>query len=181
MARISMTGGFMTVPEGNHIFRIYGVHYDEDFGNLTIYLINAKGVTHRERFSLKGANDEPNEGAMNAFSFFAKNAMNDFALEDIDPEDLVGHYIGAEVVHTKVPSKKEGQEGKMLTFANLGDKWPADGFDTDPVPQALNKVLEDKELPGNAKRERKSAPKPAPAPKAAPNSADEVDLDELLG
>lgn len=180
MARISMTGGFMMVPAGTHIFRIYGVDYDEDFGVLTVYLINAKGMTHRERFGLKNANGEPNDGAMGAFSYFAKCAMNDFEMEDLDPEDLVGHYIEAEVIHTEVPSTKEGQEGKMRTFANLGDKAPAEGFDTEPVAKALTKVLEDSERPGK-RRDRKSSKKPAPAPQNESETIEKLDLDSLLG
>ena len=63
--------------------------------------------THTERFSIKDNNDEFNEKALNAFSYFAKTAMNDYELEDIDPEELIDHYIWAEVVHTKVPSNKD--------------------------------------------------------------------------
>lgn len=92
MARIPMTNGFTLIPEGTHIFRIYGVDYKEDFGNLSIYLINAQGLTHIEKFTLKSGN-QMNERAMNAFSYFAKTAMQNYAMEDIDPEELVGHYI----------------------------------------------------------------------------------------
>ena len=180
MARISLTGSFVLIPEGPHIFRIYGVEYDEDFGNLTVYMINAQGITHRENFHLKGAGDEPNAGAMNAFSFFAKTALNDYSLDDIDPADLVGHYIGAEVIHNKVDSKKPGQEGKKLTFANLGDKWIAEGFDTDPVPQALTKTLDDKDRP-KSRREKKASAAPAPAPSVPAQTAQPLNLDALLG
>ena len=45
--------------------------------------------------------------------------------------ELVGHYIKAEVLHNKVESKKE--PGKMMTFVNLGDKSPADGFEGVPA------------------------------------------------
>lgn len=191
MSRIPVLNTFALIPAGRHIFRIYGVDYNESFGILMIYLINAQGMTHRERFGLKGANDEANAGAMNAFSFFAHTAMNDFSIEDIDPEELVGRYIGCEIVHTELPSNKPGQEGKMLTFANIGDKWPADGFDTQPVPTALTKVLEDKDRPkyGEDRRiqrreRRQTAPapaQPAPAAQAAPVAAPSVDLDALLG
>ena len=74
------------------------------------------------------------EKALNAFSFFAKNAMNDFDMEDVDPTELVGRYIRAEVIHNKVPSNKE--PGKMVTFVNLGDKAPADGFEDAPAAPA---------------------------------------------
>ena len=135
MAQIKMTSGFTVCPEGVHIFRIYKVDYDQDFGKLIIYLVNAKGITHTERFSLIGNNGSVNEKACNAFSYFAKTALNDFSLEEIDHTDLVGHYIKAKVVHTVTPSSND--PSKTMTFANLSDKWVADGFDTTPVSKAL--------------------------------------------
>lgn len=135
MAIIPMTSGFTLCPEGEHIFRIYKVDYDEEFGKLVVHLVNAQGVTHSERFTLMGGNGQINEGACNAFSFFAKTALNDYSLEAVDPQMLVDHYIKAEVTHTKLPSNKN--PNKTITFANLGDKWTAEGFDTTPVPKAL--------------------------------------------
>ena len=136
MARIPMTSGFVPIPEGTYVFRIYDASYDEDFGKIEIKLVNAQGATHTERFSIKDANDEFNEKALNAFSYFAKTAMNDYELEDIDPEELIGHYIRAEVVHTKMTSNKD--PNKTVTFANFGEKSPAEGFDTEPTERAIN-------------------------------------------
>ena len=135
MARIPMTGGFQTIPEGVHVLKITKAEYDEDFGKAIFTLANVNGLTCLERFNLLNNDNTPNEKALNAFSFFAKTAMNDFDLVDVDPEELVGHYIRAEVIHNKVESKKE--PGKMVTFVNLGEKSPADGFDgvaTEAVP-----------------------------------------------
>lgn len=135
MAMIPMTNGFTLCPEGVQVFRIYKVDYNEEFGKLTIHLVNAQGITHQERYSLMGANGEMNEKACAAFSFFAKTALNDFSLEAVDPATLVNRYIKADVVHTKTPNRND--PNKMMTFANFGDKWVADGFDTTPVPKAL--------------------------------------------
>ncbi len=156
MARIPMTSGFTLIPEGEYVFRIYDVKYDETFGKLEVKLVTAQGMKHTENFSLMDNNGEPNEKALNAFSYFAKTALNNFTLEDIDHTDLINHYIRAEVVHTKLPSKKDPT--KTVTFANLGDKSPADGFDEAPVRAA----------------------KPAPVPSAAA-PAGGYDLDSLLG
>ena len=127
MARIPMTGGFQTIPEGVHVLKIIDAQYDEDFGKAIFTLANSKGATCREQFSLLKPDNTPNEKALNAFSFFAKTAMNNFDMEDVDPVELVGHYIRAEVIHNKVPSTTE--PGKMKTFVNLGEKAPADGFE----------------------------------------------------
>lgn len=140
MATIQLTSGFTVCPEGIHIFRIYKVEYNQDFGKLTIHLVNAQGITHQERFSLINVSGTPNEKAHNAFSYFAKTALKDPYRTAIDPNELVGHYIKAEVVHTIVPSNKE--PGKTVTFANLSNKWQADGFDTTPVERALTLGVE---------------------------------------
>jgi hypothetical protein len=124
---------------------------------------------------------------MNAFSYFAKTAMNDFSMEDINPDDLVNHYICCEVVHNVQPSNKDPK--KTVTFCNLGDKSVAEGFDTTPVPLALSKVMEesDKTKPsrgGKKKPTAAPAPDPAPAPAAAPAQPEAtssgLDLDALL-
>ena len=131
MARIPMTGGFQVIPEGEQVLKITAAEYDEDFGKAIFTLTNVKGQTCQERFSLLNQDGSPNEKALNAFSFFAKNAMNDFDMEDIDPVELIGHYIKAEVIHNKVPSTKDPT--KMMTFVNLGSKSPASGFETEPA------------------------------------------------
>ncbi len=171
MARIPLTSGFTLIPEGNYVFRIYSVKYEEKFGKMEIGLVNAQGLTQTEKFTLMSGKNTVNEKAMNAFSYFAKTALNDYAREDIDPMELIDCYIRADVVHTKLPSTKE--EGKFVTFANLGEKAPADGFDTTPVPKALTLGKE------NAQPVRKPAPQPTQ--QAAPKPATGFDLKALLG
>ena len=169
MPTIQLTSGFTVCPEGVHIFRIYKVEYNQDFGKLTINLVNAQGITHQERFSLLNVSGTPNEQAYNAFSYFAKTALKDPSRAEIDPNDLVGCYIKAEVVHTIVPSNKEA--GKTVTFANLSNKWQADGFDTTPVAKALT-------LGTEVEQPKVEQPKAEPQ---APTQSKGLDLDSLLG
>lgn len=171
MARIPMTSGFTLIPEGTYVFRVYAATYDEEFGKVEIKLVNAAGMTHTERYSIKNNNDEPNEKTLNALSYFAKTILNDFSRDDFDPTELIDHYVQAEVVHTKLPSTKDPT--KMVTFANLGDKAPADGFDTDPCERALTLGKEE------AKPTLMSSTK-APTPAAQPTTKG-LDLDALLG
>lgn len=173
MARIPMTSGFRVIPEGTYVFRIYDASYDEEFGKIIVKLVNAQGATQTERFSIKDQNDEINEKSLNAFSYFAKTAMNDFTLDDVDPCELIGHYIRAEVSHTQLPSSKDPT--KTVTFANLGDKSPADGFDTEPVARALN-------MTGGTAPQQKPQAAQTPAPTApAEEPKKGLDLDALLG
>ena len=170
MATIQMTGSTFTVcPEGRHIFRIYKVDFNQDFGKVVVYMVNAQGITHRENFGLMRADGSMNEGACNAFSFFARTALNDFSREAIDHTELVGRYIGAEVVHTVQPNKNDPT--KNVTFANLvGEKWVADGFDTTPTKKALTLGTETE------------APKAATPVSTEPTApAEGLDLNALLG
>ena len=171
MARIPMTSGFTIIPEGTYVFRVYAATYDEEFGKIEVKLVNAAGMTHTERFSIKNKNDELNEGALNAFSYFAKTVLNDFSLEDIDPAELVDHFVCAEVVHTKLPSKND--PNKIVTFANLGDKSPAEYFDFEPVDRALALGKESATTP-------KATPKQATSAPAATNQIQGLDIDTLL-
>lgn len=139
--RIPMRDGFSNIPEGEYVFRIYEVNHNENFGKIEVKLINAKGQTMTEKFTLMDSHGAYNDRALSAFSYFAKTAMNDFDMEDVEPKDLVNHYIRAEVVHNKKPSNKD--PNKTVTFTNLGDKYPADGFDTEPVERALTLGNED--------------------------------------
>ena len=138
MAKIGLSEGFSLIPKGTHVFKIIEVKYKEDFGKMEVVMQTASGQKHTERFSLLGSDGEPNQGGLNAFSYFAKAAMNDFAMTEIeDEQDLVGHYIRCEVDHEEVESNKN--PGKMLKFVRLGNKEPADGFDEVPATPKQSK------------------------------------------
>lgn len=170
MATIQLTARtFTACPEGKHIFRIYKVEFNQDFGNVKVYMVNAQGNTHREEFRLMRADGSMNDGACDAFSFFARTALNDYSREAIDPTELVNHYIGAEVIHNVQPNKND--PSKTVTFVNLGkEKWVAEGFDTTPVPKALTLGTDPGEAPAAATTPADGAPATAG-----------LDLSALLG
>lgn len=159
MAKIGLSEGFSLIPKGTHVFEITGVNYKEDFGKMEITMQLASGQKHVERFSLLNKEGEPNQGGLNAFSYFAKVALNDFDLTEIDHEDLVGCFIRCEVDYEEVESNRT--PGKMLKFVRLGDKEPADGYDEAP-----------------AKKEKAEKSTPAPA---ANSGKKPFDLNTILG
>lgn len=171
MAKIGLSEGFSLIPKGTHVFQIVKVNYKEDFGKMEITMQLSTGQKHVERFSLLNKDGEPNEGGLNAFSYFAKTALNDFSLTEIDHEDLVGCFIRCEVDHEEVESNRT--PGKMLTFARLGEKAPADGWD-EPVSAPKQKA--DKEPAAPAK----AAGKPAQAAQSG-KSKPKFDLNSILG
>nr|DAG09171.1 MAG TPA: hypothetical protein [Caudoviricetes sp.] len=160
MAKIGLSEGFTLIPEGTHVFKITAVNYKEAFGKLEITMQTQSGAKHIERFSLLKTDGSPNEGALNAFSYFAKTALNDFSLTEIDHEDLVGCFIECDVEHDVQPNKNKPD--KTVTFARLADKRPSEGW-----------------IEGEA-------PTPAPATKPVPAASQTAkkpsfDLNALLG
>ena len=164
MGRIPMTNtGYTVMREGMQVLRIYDVDYNEQFGKLTVFLCNAQAETTRTVFQFKAANGAVNSGAANAFSYFAKTAMDDFEMLDVDPVDLIGHYIKCDVEHSEYNGK---------TYANIGrEKEVAYEFEESPDPRALSMTRK----PAAAKPEAPVAKQPISA------SSSYFDLDDILG
>lgn len=166
MATIHLSNNnYAPIPEGIHIFRIYDVEYDETFGRVQIYLVNAKGRVHIEKFTIMRADGSMIDSACNALSFFAKTALNDSTSTDIDHTELINKYIKANVVHNVQPNRND--PSKTITFVNLTEKWSADGFDTKPCEKALTLS------PATRKAKKEKAPE-------QPVEPTEVDLSALL-
>lgn len=131
MAKIKLSeGGFSIVPEGVTVFKVMEVDDSkyEDFGKLSVKLQTASGQTHNENFSLTKANGELNEGALKAWSYFAKVCLNNFNADEIDTQDIVGCYIQANVKHETYTRAKGDKAGQEATAVRLNDYTAAAGF-----------------------------------------------------
>lgn len=127
MIKLSENKGFEIIPEGKTILKITNVKYDKDFGKMIIKMADKSGIAHTERFSLINQSGEVNEKALNAFSWFARTALDTEATE-IDEQELVGCYIGATCTHVKYEGTGQ-YAGKTYTKAQLSDYEIAKGFD----------------------------------------------------
>ena len=144
MAKIKLSEtGFSLIPEGVHTLKITEVEYKEDFGKMKVTMQTKDGKKHTEQFSLLTKGGEVNEGAVKAFSYFAKTALNNFNLDEIDDQDLVGCYITATVKHEEFESNKN--PGKMLKSARLSDWTPAAGFGNGEYKNIAKAVEEDED------------------------------------
>ena len=129
MAKMKLSeSAFSLISEGVHIFKVTEVDDSkyEDFGKLSVKLTSAKGATHVEHFTLIKKNGDINEGALKAWSYFARVCLNNFSVDEIDTQDIVGCYIQATVKHEEFESNKE--KGKMFKSARLNDYASAVGF-----------------------------------------------------
>ena len=133
MAKIKLAEStFTLIPEGFTIFKVMEVDDSkyEDFGKLAVKLQTSKGETHTETFSLLKGNGELNEGALKAWSYFARVCLNNNQADEIDTQDIVGCYIGATVKHETFTRTKGENAGTEGTSARLGEYKSATGFDT---------------------------------------------------
>ena len=143
MAKIKLSeSAFKIIPEGTTTFKVTKVDDSkyEDFGKIEVTLQTAKGETHSEKFTLVNDKGELNEGALKAWSYFARTCLNNFQADEIDTQDIVGCYITATVKHetfTFTKGDKKGEEGKAIrlndytTSSGFGGKVEADEDDTD--------------------------------------------------
>lgn len=144
MAKIKLAeGGFSLIPEGVTTFKIVEVEYDEDFGKMKVNMQTKSGAKHTETFSLLDKKGEVNEGALKAFSYFAKTALNNYELDEIDETDLIGCYITATVKHEEFESNKT--PGRMLKSARLNDYTVAAGFGSGEAKYKDKDVEEDED------------------------------------
>lgn len=139
-------GGFTLIPEGTTTFKIVEVEYKEDYGKMNVILQTKSGQKHTERFTLLNKHGEVNEGALKAFSYFAKTALNNYNLDEIDEQDLVGCYITATVKHEpyEITDKKTGEIVER-TAARLNDYTVSVGFESTSSQKEEEPQTEDSE------------------------------------
>lgn len=152
MAKMKLSEStFRLIPEGAYIFKVMEVDDSqyEDFGEIKVKLQTAKGETHTERFGLQTADGEINQGALKAWSYFARTCLNNFKADEIDTQDIVGCYLSATVKHEEFTYTKGEKKGKTGINVKLNDYAVAVGFGTDngedfvDVPDDLDEDLDD--------------------------------------
>lgn len=149
MAKMKLSeGGYSLIPEGVTVFKVMEVDDSkyEDFGKLIVKLQTASGQTHNEQFTLNKSNGERNDGALKAWSFFARTCLNNFSVEEIDTQDIVGCYLQATVKHEKYTRTKGERAGEEAVSARLNDYSPATGFTT--TAKTATASTEDDDLDG---------------------------------
>ncbi len=137
---------FTIIPEGTTTFKIMEVDeskYD-DYGKLKVTLQTSSGEKHFENFSFTKANGDINEGALKAWSYFARVCLNNFQVEEIDTQDIVGCYIQATVNHEKYTRTSGEKAGQEATAVRLKDYTSASGFNS--TKAKVDPVDEDEEL-----------------------------------
>lgn len=118
-------GNFQIIPEGETILKILAVEYKQAVGQMKVTMANPQGLKHTETFRFITKQGKRNEGGINVFSYFAHTALNDFSLDEIDEQELVGKSIQCTVEHDVQPNIND--PSKTVTFVRLS------GFKVAPV------------------------------------------------
>ena len=139
MAKMKLSESkFKLIAEGTHTFKVMEVDDSkyEDFGKLTVKLQTSKGENHSENFTLLKGDGEINEGALKAWSYFARTCLNNFQADEIDTQDIVGCYITATVKHETYTRTKGDNAGTEGVSVRLNDYTTASGFGDSSVSAA---------------------------------------------
>ena len=151
MAKMKLSEStFTLIPEGITTFKVMEVDDSkyETFGKIAVKLQTAKGETHVESFTLLNQKGEINEGALKAWSYFARTCLNNFQADEIDTQDIVGCYITATVKHETYTRTKGDRKGTEGTAVRLNDYTTSSGFNStakveDPTEDDDNDDLDD--------------------------------------
>ena len=135
---------FSLIPEGTTTFKVMEVNDKkyEDFGKLEVKLQTVKGETHIERFTLIKKSGEINEGALKAWSYFARTCLNNFQADEIDTQDIVGCYITATVKHDTYTRKTGDKAGQDMTVARLNDYTVATKFGGKTMDEIIDETFD---------------------------------------
>lgn len=167
MAKIALAasnGQFISEAGEKVLLIITKAHYDSEFGKVEIELKNEKGEIITNNYGLLDKEGEQSEGALKAFSYFTRVAMNDWGVDDVEPEDLVGKFIRADI---------ELEKGTKATFANIKKSYMTeDSFELEVKEKKA--TPKSATLPSGVKAKTTKATKAA----AASTSDDDEDWDD---
>ena len=113
MAKIGLSEGFRRLEEGTaQLLEIVDVKYDDKYNKATVTFQDAAGGTQTETYMMGTPGKKQSRGqkvAQDMFSTMAKHAMHDWTIDDIDPDELVGRTVVADVTKDKSVNEDTGE------------------------------------------------------------------------
>lgn len=117
--KIGLSEGFRRLREGrDQVLSIVEVSYDDKFGKMNVTFEDEYGGSKTECYRMGVPGKEQshsNKVAQDVFSTMAKHALRDWDVEEIDPDELVGLTVMADVTTNEV----EGDDGVKRKFTNI--------------------------------------------------------------
>lgn len=121
MAKIGLIQGFRNLEVGTEqTLLIKKVSYEEKYMKCKVTFADDEGRALTETYSFKGKKKGTyNEVALGIFSAVVKCATHDFTDRDIDPEEIEGLYIVADVWEQVVENDEGEETGRYLHIRNF--------------------------------------------------------------
>ena len=105
MAKIGLSKGFRRLQEGpGQILVIADISYDDKYGKAQVTFEDERGGSQVETYTMGAPGKKQTRGnkvAADICAAMAKHALHDWEAEEIDPEELVGLTVMADVTRDK--------------------------------------------------------------------------------
>ena len=120
MGKIKLTSGFKNLQIGDgQILLVKKVKFDEKFQKIALTFADDKGGTCVENFNLMGSNDKPNDVAYGIFSTIYKCCKGGETGDEVDPTDIEGCHIIADVYEQVVKDEDGDEKGRYIHVRNF--------------------------------------------------------------
>ena len=136
MAKVGLIQGFRNLEVGERqLLKIKKDSYEEKYMKCKVTFEDAEGRTGTETFMFKGKKkDTYNEVALGIFSTIAKCATHDFADREIDPEEIEGLHVIADV-YMDAWTDDEGRSHERAKLRNYREAEVDDETEGDEVAE----------------------------------------------
>ena len=125
MAKIKLTDGFKNLQVGDtQTLLVKKVKFNEKFQKIAITFADDAGGPCVENFNLMGNNDKPNDVAYGIFSTIFKCCKGGETGDEVDPTEIEGCYIVADVFEQIVKDDDGDEKGRYIHVRNFRE---ADG------------------------------------------------------
>lgn len=126
MAKIKLASNFEVFPEGTYVFKIVDVRYKPEWNKVEIEMVTQDGKKFSKNYII-ATKDGKTAPSFWGFTYLARAALNNPDLDEISPEELIGHFVECTMEHNMKESTTN--PGKMNTYSNIVKSEPAEGWD----------------------------------------------------
>lgn len=120
MAKIMLRDGFKNLQVGEaQVLLVKRVKYNEKFQKIQVTFADGDGGTCVENFNLRGANGKPNDVAFGIFSTIYKCCTHDNSNREVDPTEIEGCRIVADVYQQIVKDEDGDETGRYIHVRNF--------------------------------------------------------------
>ena len=120
MPKIMLRDGFKNLQVGDaQVLLVKRVKFNEKFMKIQVTFADERGGTCVENFNLRGSNGKPNDVAFGIFSTIYKCCTHDNSNREVDPTEIEGCRIIADVYQQIVKDDDGDETGRYIHVRNF--------------------------------------------------------------